>query len=94
MPMIDAGRLVRLNVNDITVGTTVTNAGTLELATSAELPSITNTGGTIQVDAGDTLTLQGGTITGGAISITATGELVATGRSAIDNAIIDNSGAF
>ncbi|MGB6507004.1 MAG: hypothetical protein WBF07_02510, partial [Xanthobacteraceae bacterium] len=79
---------------DITVGTTVTNAGTLELATSAELPSITNTGGTIQIDAGDTLTLQGGTITGGAISITATGELVATGTSAIDNAIIDNSGAL
>ena len=91
---IDAGRLVVEAGNDITVGTTVTNAGTLELATSAELPSITNTGGTIQIDAGDTLTLQGGTITGGAISITATGELVATGTSAIDNAIIDNSGAL
>ena len=68
---IDAGRLVVEAGNDITVGTTVTNAGTLELATSAELPSITNTDGTIQVDAGDTLTLQGGTITGGTIDLAA-----------------------
>ena len=66
---IDAGRLVVEAGNDITVGTTVTNAGTLELATSAELPSITNTGGTIEVDSGDTLTLQGSTITGGAIDL-------------------------
>ena len=40
----------------------------IELADSATLPqSINNAGGTIQIDTGNTLTLDGGTITGGAI---------------------------
>ena len=71
----------------------MTNAGTLELATSTELPSITNTGGTIQVDTGDTLTLQGGTITGGTINngTPITGATISiVGSSAIENASLDN----
>ena len=47
----------------------MTNAGILELATSAELPSIANTGGTIQIDFGDTVTLDGGSISGGSIDL-------------------------
>ena len=48
----------------------------------------------MQVDAGDTLTLSGASISGGTISIAATGELVGSGTSAIDNATIDNSGSL
>ena len=72
----------------------MTNASTFEIAGSDALAtSITNTTGTVQVDAGDTLTLSGASISGGTISIAANGELVGTGESAIDNATIDNSPA-
>ena len=38
--------------------------------------------------------LSNATISGGTVSIAATGELVGSGTSAIDNAIIDNSGSL
>ncbi len=90
---IDVGKFVVDVGNDITVGTTVTNAGALELATSAELPSISDSGGTIDVDSGNTLTLAGSTITGGTINngTPITGATISiVGSSAIENASLDN----
>ena len=75
-----------------------TNGGTLEIESTVanDTTILNNTGGSgiLQVGANSEVLLSNATVSGGMVSITATGELVATGVSAIDNAIIDNSGSL
>ena len=74
-----------------------TNGGTFEIESTVadDTTVVTNTGaGSIAAGAGSEVLLSNATIDGGTISIAATGELVATGVSTIDNAIIDNSGSL
>ena len=67
---IDAGTFQLSGSGTISGETAITNAGTFEIAEAFTLAtSITNTNGTVQVDAGDTLTLAGGSISGGAIDL-------------------------
>ncbi len=92
---IDAGMFQLSGSGTLGGETAIANAGTFEIAGSDALAtSITNTTGTVQVDAGNTLTLSGASISGGTISITANGELLGAGVSAIDNVTIDNSGSL
>ena len=74
-----------------------TNGGTFEIESTVadDTTVVTNTGaGSIAAGAGSEVLLSNATIDGGTISIAATGELVATGASTIDNATIDNSGSL
>ena len=93
---IDAGRLIA-DSNNVDGVTTFTNAGTLEIATAATIGVVANTGGTIQIDAGDTMTLSGSTITGGTITggggseaFSAITELSVAGQSSFVPAVSDN----
>ena len=68
----------------------MTNSGTL-LATDASTltlsgDTVTNTGGTVEVDAGSTLDLESATINNGIVTVD--GLLDSTGTSAIDGAAI------
>ena len=76
---IDAGTF-QLSVSGTLIGeTAITNAGTFEIAGADTLTTfITNTNGTVQVDAGDTLTLAGGSISGGAINLAAATDAVSS----------------
>ena len=73
---------------------TVTNTGTLEATTGGTLDldaiSVTNTGGSVTVNAGSTLDLQSTTITGGTLSNSGTVDL--TGTSALTGVAVTNSG--
>lgn len=64
------------------------NDGTLKLIGM----TVTNTGGTVSVEAGSTLDLVGATIDGGTVTIA--GTLESTGTSAINDADIDNTGTI
>jgi probable HAF family extracellular repeat protein len=67
---IDAGTFQLSGSGTLSGETSISNAGTFVIAGSDTLAtSITNTNGTVQVDAGDTLTLNGGSIAGGAIDL-------------------------
>jgi fibronectin-binding autotransporter adhesin len=77
---------------------TITNSGTLEVAGAAELLNITltNTGGIIQVDDSQTLTLSGTEIIGGTIndfSSEVGGKIDVTGDSRIDSGATLKNGA-
>ncbi|MDH2402709.1 FecR domain-containing protein [Bradyrhizobium sp. SSUT18] len=74
----------------------VTNTGTLAAINDGTLKligmTVTNTNGTVSVESGSTLDLQGATIDGGTVTIA--GMLESTGTSAIDNADITNTGTI
>jgi len=82
----------------------ITNMGTLEATNGATLEidssTINNTGGMVQAQAGSEVLLSNATINHGTLStaaasgLLATGEIIATGTSEIENAIINNSGAL
>ena len=98
--IVDAGKLV-IGSNQVSGITSLTNAGTVEFAASAGFGGLSNTGGTVQVDTGDTLTLNGAGIgstatagSGGTISIAANAAIADGGTSAIDNAVVNNSGSL
>ena len=73
-----------------------TNGGTFQIESTVadDTTVVNNSGGNIDAGAGSEVLLSRATVSGGTITIAATGELVATGTSAIDNAIIDNSGSL
>ncbi|WP_354159629.1 MULTISPECIES: VCBS domain-containing protein [unclassified Bradyrhizobium] len=77
-------------------GEAVTNTGTLAAINNGTLKLISNTvvnaSGTVSVESGSTLDLQGATIDGGTVTIA--GMLESTGTSAIDNADITNTGTI
>jgi probable HAF family extracellular repeat protein len=67
---IDAGTFELAGSGTLSGETAITNAGTFEVADGFTLATpVTNTNGTVEVDAGDTLTLDGTTIIGGTISL-------------------------
>ena len=74
----------------------VTNTGTLAAIDDGTLKligmSVTNTVGTVSVESGSTLDLQGATIDGGTVTIA--GTLESTGTSAVNNADITNTGTI
>ncbi|MDH2351436.1 hypothetical protein QCM80_12250, partial [Bradyrhizobium sp. SSUT112] len=74
----------------------VANTGTLAAINDGTLKligmTVTNTNGTVSVESGSTLDLQGATIDGGTVTIA--GMLESTGTSAIDNADITNTGTI
>ena len=88
---IDNTGLLEANGGALTIDATpVTNSGTL-LATDASTltlsgDTVTNTGGTVEVDAGSTLDLESATINNGIVTVD--GLLDSTGTSAIDGAAI------
>ena len=73
--------------------TPVTNTGTLKATDDSALAlsgdTVTNTAGTVQVDAGSTLDLEGSSINGGMVDVS--GTLNSTGTSAIDGASLTDS---
>nr|WP_249132814.1 hypothetical protein [Bradyrhizobium diazoefficiens] len=77
-------------------GEAVTNTGTLAAINDGTLKligmTVTNTVGTVSVESGSTLDLQGATIDGGTVTIA--GILESTGTSAIDNSNITNTGTI
>ena len=88
---IDNSGLLEANGGALTIESTpVTNTGTLEATDHSTLTlsadSITNTGGTVQADAGSVIDLAGSTITSG--TVTVDGTLDSTGTSAINGAAI------
>ena len=92
---VDAGKIVFTNDQALTGGTSFTNQGTVEFATSgiSLIDPVTNTGGTLQVDAGNTLGLAGATITGGTVDdgTAVTGAtILVSGSSAIESASLNN----
>nr|WP_311985807.1 VCBS domain-containing protein [Bradyrhizobium canariense] len=90
--------ILRANGAELDInGEAVTNTGTLAAIDHGTLKLIgmkaTNTGsGTVSVESGSTLDLQGATIDGGTVTIA--GMLESTGTSAIDNADITNTGTI
>ena len=92
---VDAGKIVFTNDQALTGGTSFTNQGTVEFATNgiSLIDPVTNTGGTLQVDVGNTLGLAGATITGGTINngTPVTGATVSVlSSSAIESASLNN----
>ena len=88
---IDNSGLLEANGGALTIESTpVTNTGTLEATDHSTLTlsadSITNTGGTVQADAGSVIDLAGSTVTSG--TVTVDGTLDSTGTSAINGAAI------
>ncbi|WFU81907.1 VCBS domain-containing protein [Bradyrhizobium sp. CIAT3101] len=88
---ITNGGTLRANGAELDInGEAVTNTGTLAAINDGTLKLIsnivTNTDGTVSVEAGSTLDLQAATIDGGTVTIA--GTLESTGASAIDNADI------
>ena len=92
---IDNSGLLEANGGALTIESTpVTNTGTLEATDHSTLTlsadSVTNTGGTVQADAGSVIDLAGSTITSGAVDVY--GNLNSTGTSSINGAGITNIG--
>ena len=79
-------------------GGSITNTGILEVAGPATLTNdtLTNGGATLQVNAGETLTVSGDTISGGTITIagsgTGAGDIDITGSSTLDGGATINGG--
>jgi len=85
-------------------GNTITNAGLFEATGGATLEfestvannptAVNNVGGTVQAGAGSEVELLNAKISGGTVSTAATGTIVGNGTSAIDNAVINNTGTI
>ena len=77
---------------------TFANAGMIEASSSGEVlfidSKLDNAGGAVQAGASSEFLLSNATLNGGTVSIAATGFVVGSGTSAIDNAIINDSGAL
>jgi probable HAF family extracellular repeat protein len=88
----DAGASTITNLGTVEA----TNGGTFEIESTVagDTTVVSNSGGNVEAGANSEVLLSNATISGGAISIAATGELVATGASAIDNATINNAGSL
>ena len=90
---IDAGTFQLADGGTFGGVTLITNAGIVEFAEFFTLAnSITNTG-TLQVEAGETLTLVGVTISGGTLSTASTGAIDVTGTSTLSGMTV-NGGAI
>ena len=85
-------------------GNTITNAGLFEATGGATLEiestvnnnrtTVNNAGGNVTAGANSEVELLNATVNGGTVSTAATGTLVGNGASAIDNAIINNTGTI
>ena len=100
---VASGAILTLDGGTVIQGTSgtslgpITNAGTLEIAGPATLldDNLANSGAFVQVDDGQTLTLNGTTITSGTVndySSTLGGTIDVTGNSAIKSANLNNGG--
>ena len=85
-------------------GNSITNAGTFEATAGATLEIestvpgdttvVNNAGGRVNAEANSEVLLSNATVSGGTVSAAATGIIVGSGTSAIDNAIINNAGTL
>jgi hypothetical protein len=91
--LTNSGYLALAAGGDFASGTSITNAGTIELSggTLKTLAEIHNAGGALKVDAGATLVVDTATIDSGTLTIAGTLEL--DGTSVLQDGALNNSGA-